>query len=206
MANAELEQINKDIQKAYEANNFKKKNLHKKAKQINPDITPTHVQHFLASDYTTQLTKVKQKEESKGHIVANTPHEIWQFDILDLSRYARKNNNIKYLLACVDVYTRRAYVEAMPQKSADSVKTAFTTILERANAQPKSLLSDQDGAFLGGTFGELLTQKKIILNTNALRDHHVMGIIDNFAFRIKNILTKGFLNSKNVEWTGKNQN
>jgi hypothetical protein len=163
------------------------------------------VQHFLASDYTTQLTKVKQKEESKGHIVANTPHEIWQFDILDLSRYARKNNNIKYLLACVDVYTRRAYVEAMPQKNAESVKTAFTTILDRANAQPQSLLSDQDGAFLGGTFGELLTQKKIILNTNALRDHHVMGIIDNFAFRIKNILTKGFLNSKNVEWIGKIQ-
>jgi hypothetical protein len=64
MANAELEQINKDIQKAYEANNFKKGSLHKKAKQINPDITPTHVQHFLASDYTTQLTKVKQKEEA----------------------------------------------------------------------------------------------------------------------------------------------
>ena len=138
MADAELEQINKDIQKAYEANNFKKGNLYKKAKQINPDITPTHVQHFLASDYTTQLTKVKQKEEAKGHIVANTPNEIWQFDILDLSRYARKNNNIRYILACVDVFTRRAYVEAMPQKNAESVKTAFTTILERANAQPKS--------------------------------------------------------------------
>ena len=32
-----------------------------------------------------------------------------------------------------------------------------------------------------------------------------MGIIDNFAFKIKNILTKGFLNSKNVEWVGKIQ-
>ena len=41
MANAELEQINKDIQKAYEANNFKKGNLHKKAKQINPSLPHT---------------------------------------------------------------------------------------------------------------------------------------------------------------------
>jgi len=33
-----------------------------------------------------------------------------------------------------------------------------------------------------------------------------MGIIDNFAFRIKNILTKGFLDDKNVEWLSKIQN
>jgi hypothetical protein len=170
-----------------------------------PEITRSHVQKFLSQDYTTQLTQSKQKEEAKGHIVATSPNEIWQFDILDLSRYARKNNGVKYILACVDVFTRKAYVEPMKQKSADNVKEAFEAILGRAGTKPQSLLSDQDGAFLGGTFGQLLNEKAIILNTNALRDHHVMGIIDNFAFRIKNILTKGFLNDKNVEWLGKIQ-
>ena len=66
-------------------------------------------------------------------------------------------------------------------------------------------MSDQDGAFLGGRFGELLRKEEIILNTNALKDHHALGIIDNFAFRIKNTLTKGFLNAKNVEWLDKIQ-
>ena len=108
-------------------------------------------------------------------------------------------------MACVDVFTRKAYLEEMLKKDAINVKDAFETIVQRAHVQPHSLLSDQDGAFLGGEFGEYIKSKKIMLNTNALRDHHVMGIIDNFAFRIKNILTKGFLNEQNVEWRSKIQ-
>ena len=193
------------IKKVYEANNFKKTNLYKKVNALHPDIAQRHVTSFLKQDYTTQLTQTKHKQEAKGHIVATTPNELWQFDILDLSRYSRRNNGFRYLLACVDVFTRKAYLEEMMKKDAINVKDAFEFILKRAHVQPHSLLSDQDGAFLGGEFGEYIKTKQIVLNTNALRDHHVMGIIDNFAFRIKNILTKGFLNEKNVEWRSKIQ-
>ena len=196
---------NKKIAEVYKANNYKKTDLHLKVAVKHPEIQRKHVQKFLKQDYTTQLTQTKQKEEAKGHIVATNPNEMWQFDILDLSRYVKKNDGYRYILACVDVFTRKAYVEAMKQKNADNVKTAFEEILKKANTQPESLLSDQDGAFLGGVFGEYINTKKIILNTNALRDHHALGIIDNFAFRIKNILTKGFLNDKNVMWIDKIQ-
>ena len=196
---------NNKIAAVYKANNYKKSNLHLKVHAEHPDISRRHVQQFLKQDYATQLTQTKQKDEAKGHIVATNPNELWQFDILDLSRYAKKNEGIRYILACVDVFTRKAYVEPMKQKNAQNVEEAFESIVKKAKVQPESLLSDQDGAFLGGVFGEYLDMKKIILNTNALRDHHAMGIIDNFAFRIKNILTKGFLNDKNVEWLTKIQ-
>ena len=196
---------NKKIAAVYKANNYKKSNLHLKVQAEHPDISRRHVQQFLKQDYTTQLTQTKQKDEAKGHIVATNPNELWQFDILDLSRYAKKNEGIRYILACVDVFSRKAYVEAMKQKNAENVEKAFDDIIKKANATPESLISDQDGAFLGGVFTTYLKNKNIILNTNALRDHHVMGIIDNFAFRIKNILTKGFLNDNNVEWLGKIQ-
>ena len=39
-----------------------------------------------------------------------------------------------------------------------------------------------------------------MLNTNALKDHHAMGIIDNYAKRLKGILTKIFLRQGNTEW------
>ena len=199
------EETKNNIKKVYEANNFKKTNLHKKVQALHPEITKSHVNNFLKQDYTTQLTLTKHKQEAKGHIVATSPNDLWQFDILDLSRYSRKNDNFRYLLACVDVFTRKAYLEEMLKKNAIDVKKAFQTIIGRAKVKPNSLLSDQDGAFLGGEFGTYINKEQIILNTNALRDHHALGIIDNFAFRIKNILTKGFLNDKNVEWRTKIQ-
>ena len=93
------------IKKVYEANNFKKTNLYKKVNALHPDIAQRHVTSFLKQDYTTQLTQTKHKQVAKGHIVATTPNELWQFDILDLSRYSKKNGGFRYLLACVDVFT-----------------------------------------------------------------------------------------------------
>ena len=62
------------------------------------------------------------------------------------------------------------------------------------------MLSDQDRAFLQGSFEKFATKENIVLNTNALKDHHAMGIIDNYAKRLKGILTKIFLRQGNTEW------
>ena len=174
-------------------------------KAEHPELRPRHVKAFLNQDYTTQLTQAKQNQEAKGHIVATSPNELWQFDILDLSRYAKRNDNTRYILACVDVFTRKAYVEPMKLKSSENVETAFKAILGRAHAKPQSLLNDQDSAFLNGSFKDYIAKENIYLSTNALRDHRALGIIDNFAYRIKNILTKGFLNERNVKWLDKIQ-
>ena len=194
-----------NISNIYKGNNYKKGNLYEKVKAVHPELRPRRVKAFLNQDYTTQLTQTKQNQEAKGHIVATSPNELWQFDILDLSRYAKRNDNTRYILACVDVFTRKAYVEPMKLKNSENVEVAFKSILERAHAKPQSLLSDQDSAFLNGTFKDYVAKENIFLSTNALRDHHALGIIDNFAYRIKNILTKGFLNEKNVEWLSKIQ-
>jgi len=201
------QEVINQIQQAYKENNYKKGNLFDKVKAKHPDITKSQVAKFLKQDYATQLTQTQQKQEAKGHITATSPNELWQFDILDLSRYAQKNDGYRYLLACIDVFTRRAYVEPMKLKNADNCTEAFEKILNRAGAsnKPSSLISDQDGSFLGGRFSEYLDKEKIILNTNALKDHHALGILDNFAYRIKNILTKGFLSDKNVKWLDKIQ-
>ena len=130
----EEEERNKKISEVYKANNYKKTDLHLKVAAKHPEIQRKHVQKFLKQDYTTQLTQTKQKAEAKGHIVATNPNEMWQFDILDLSRYVKKNDGYRYILACVDVFTRKAYVEAMKQKNADNVKAAFEGILKKAKA------------------------------------------------------------------------
>ena len=46
----------------------------------------------------------------------------------------------------------------------------------------------------------------MILTMNAKQDHRVLGIIDNFAKRLKTILTKTFLVNKNKRWIDKIDN
>ena len=56
-----------NIKKVYEANNFKKTNLHKKVQALHPEITKSHVNNFLKQDYTTQLTLTKQARSQRSH-------------------------------------------------------------------------------------------------------------------------------------------
>jgi hypothetical protein len=73
-------------------------------------------------------------------------------------------------------------------------------ILKRSGAKPKSMLGDKDRAFLQGPFEKFTDKEGIVVNTNALKDHHALGIIDSYARRVKSGLTKIFLRQKDTKW------
>jgi hypothetical protein len=146
---------------------------------------------YYDNDITNQLTKPQNiEEEPMGHMVAYFLNELWLMDIFDLSRYYLNNDNYKYILCCIDVFSRKAFIQPMLSKNEVDVKKALINIFKEA--KPRSILSDHEGAFLSKNITSFLDGLKIPLNVNATSDHHALGIIDNFARRIKTILTSLF--------------
>ena len=115
------ETINK-IQEVYKNNNYPgAKTLIRLVKEAYPDISTTSINEFLSKDVPTQLTKIQQQKQPEGHITALSPNQSWQFDIYDLSRYESQNDGYRYIFACVDVFTRKAYLEPMKKRIAKRV-------------------------------------------------------------------------------------
>jgi hypothetical protein len=198
MDDKQIEEIIKQVQKE---NNYPGLEKLTKLVQIsNPQIPRSKLKAFLEKDIGTQLTQTQQQKHTDGHIVATKPMEFWQFDIFDLSRYKNQNDDYRYLMACMDVFTRKAWVEPMKNKDSDNCAAAFEEIKRNSNVAPRSMISDQDRAFIQGAFQKMADKHKIALTMNALKDHRALGIIDNFAKRIKDVLTKTFLRTKDVKW------
>ena len=174
--------------------------LVKLAKEKHPEISRREIKTYLDQDTSRQLTKVQHKKPSPGHVVAMVPNELWQMDIFDLSKYMKQNKDYRYILCCIDVFTRKAFCEPMLYKDSEAVTKAFARILAFNKVQPRSIISDNDAAFQKLIFQKLLELKEIAINYNALHDHHVLGIIDNFARRLKTILTTTFLKEGNTQW------
>jgi hypothetical protein len=101
----------------------------------NPEISRSKIQAFLKSDLGTQLTQVQKQKHTDGHIVATKPMEFWQFDIFDLSRYKAQNDDYRYLMASMDVFTRQAWVEPMKNKDSDSCAEAFEQIIKTFHSE-----------------------------------------------------------------------
>ncbi len=52
-----------------------------------------------------QFVQLLSEQTAKEPIFAKVANELWQMDILDLSRHEKSNDGFKYLLACLDVRT-----------------------------------------------------------------------------------------------------
>jgi hypothetical protein len=175
------------------------------AKEKHPEITRKQIKTFLDSDVAKQLTKVQPKKSADGHIVAFMPNENSQMDVFDLSRYMYSNQYYRYVLCCVDVFTRVAYAEPLKLKDSEALAAAFQKLVDKAGVKPRSILSDHEAGFLIDPFQKLINKYNIALSVNALHDHHALGIIDNFARRLKVILTTVFLKNKTTKWTDRLQ-
>ena len=172
----------------------------------NVGIERRDVLKFLEKDVVTQQTKETKKKKPTGHVVAMVPNELWNIDIFDMSKYVEVNKGYKYILACVDVFTRMAFAEPMKKKNSVAAREAFQSVVSKAKAQPRSILIDNDAGFLsvdgstGETFAKYLDDKQIAMSTNALKDHRAMGIIDRFAKGIKRVMNAMILRNNVAVW------
>ena len=193
---------NNIIDEIYNENNYPAlEKLYKLVKSDHPKITKNEVKDFLDNQLGEQLLKTTKKKSRKklGTITANYENELWNLDIFDLSKFAKFNSNYLYILCAIDVFTRKAYCQAMKNKDAPDCIKAFENMISSGNV-PHSLFSDNDSAFLSNSFSSMLDKKKIAFNVNTINDHHSLGIIDSFAKRLKLIISKTMIRNKDKNW------
>ena len=165
-------------------------------------ITREEVKTFLSVQPHEQILKqqvVKTKLQS-GHITAIYPFEVIQLDIVFMPQFRKQNDNYKYFLVAVDVFTRKAYARPLMDKSIAEVKKEFLSIVKEMGKDPRIIMSDNDSTFLSDEFSEMCETMGIIMKPNIVGDHNFLGVIDNFCKRIELIFSKLFLINDNTKW------
>jgi hypothetical protein len=71
----------------------------------------------------------------------------WSIDLADLNNLSGFNNQYHYLLVCVDVYSRYAFVKPLKTKSAKNVANKFEQILIEEGEIPLKIQSDEGTEF-----------------------------------------------------------
>ena len=101
------------------------------------------------------ISKFKRRK-----VIANL-NEYWQTDLIDVSAYSSQNGGVKFILTCIDVFSKKAFARPILKKSAKSVTEAFRGILETSGTKPRYLNSDQGKEYLNSTFQNLLKEYSV---------------------------------------------
>ena len=172
--------------------------FHKILKDEGVNISLNQVKEFLANQSVDQIHKVVNKNRNKfKYITANTPNEIFQIDLLDYTKYSRTNKGYKWILICVDVFTRKAYAVPMKDKTAKLTEEAFKQIIKED--KPKVIFHDMGSEFKG-TFHKFVDLNDIIDVQNEFKNHNALGIIDRFSRTLKNMISKLMTSNESTKW------
>ena len=119
------------------------------------------VYNWLLKQDAYTLHKPVRKNFLRNPYTPNNIYDVFEIDLVDLQSLSKHNNNVKYLLNVIDVFSKYAYSEPLINKSGITITTAFSKILKKLKQTPLVVRSDRGKEFLNTTFQDLLKRKKI---------------------------------------------
>jgi len=151
-------------------------------------ITLQQIKTFLNKQETQQLHKQPIKIKHYFPIVAKYENEIFQIDLVDVSDISSTNDNYKWLLCAIDVFTRKAYAIAMKNKTSINVVNTMNKIIHIA--KPEIINCDQGSEFISKEFKKLMSENNIEIRYVDVNDHHKLGVIDRFVRTLRKLINQ----------------
>jgi transposase InsO family protein len=117
------------------------------------------VNDFLTKQDAYTLHRDVRRRFRRRKTLALGINDLWQADLVDLSSLSRQNDGYRFLLMCIDVFSKYARLVPLKNKSASTVSNAFEEMI-REN-KPNLLQTDKGTEFLNSTFQKLLSANGI---------------------------------------------
>jgi len=129
---------------------------------------------------TYTLFKPARKTYITRKYIVHKYGDIWNLDLMDMSKYSRSNKNLKFIAVCVEGLSKKVMAIPIKNKRATTVMEAFKEMIAEAGYSPKLLHVDRglefEGSFrkyaesLGIKLYHTFTKQKAVLSERHIKD------------------------------------
>jgi hypothetical protein len=124
-------------------------------------ITLKEIKQWLQKQEAYSLNRNVLRNFQRSRVLVSGIDDQWEADLADLQDYADENDDYKYLLFVIDVFSRHAWVEPLKSKQSKNIVAAFENVLERSQRHPQRLRTDAATDFTSKKFQDLMKKEKI---------------------------------------------
>ncbi len=164
-------------------------------------LTRKDVEKWLLAQDTYTLHRPARRRFRRNFYFADAIDQTWQMDLIELPTLARSNRGHKFILVCIDVFSKYAWVEPLKDKKGPTVATALKKIFERGDRQPTQIQSDKGKEFLNKHVRDLFEERKIHFFTTQNPDTKA-AIVERFNRTLKNRLFRHLTKTNSYEYLG----
>ena len=117
---------------------------------------------------------------------------------MDMTSYKASNNEYKYVLVIIDIFSRYLWTRPLKTKRANEVKTALENVL-KGNRKPSFLRTDKGTEFLNSYVSHFLKENEIdhFVTQNETKANYAERVIKT----LKSNISRYFTHHQSHEWT-----
>jgi len=149
----------------------------------------SEVRKFLAARDAYTMHKPRRIRFPRRRTFSKGIADLYQIDLADVSNLSPFNDGMRYLLTCIDVFSKRAWAIPIKTKSAHSVADAFEKILSEGTCN--MVQSDKGSEFLNSTFQSMLRRHGIHFYTSENEDLKA-SVVERFNRTLKTKMYRYF--------------
>ena len=155
------------------------------------EISRKQVQDWLRQHDVYTLHKPARRRYKRSRVIVPGIDVQFQADLCDVQNLSRYNKGYKYLLTCVDIFSKYAWVVALKTKQGQELVKAFQTILSSGRKPSKlHVQTDQGTEFLNRVFQKFLRDNNIAFFT--VKSGLKASVVERFKRTFKNKMYKYF--------------
>lgn len=124
------------------------------------NLSDKKIKKWLSEQETHAIHKPVKRNFVRRNIIVSGIDDQWQSDLADLSNISRQNNGYKYLLGCIDVFSKYAWVVPLKSKSAKDVRAGLEHIFSQGR-KPRKIQCDQGTEYINGVVQKFLKNENV---------------------------------------------
>ena len=135
--------------------------LYRAARQRGLKITRRAVRDWLKTQDTYTLHRPARRRFPRNRVIVGGIDSQWQADLVDMAALSRANDGYRYLLTCIDILSKYAWVVPLRTKTGAQLIEAFETIFATGR-RPQHLQTDEGTEFLNKPFQRFLARENVL--------------------------------------------
>jgi len=124
-------------------------------------ISSKRVRDELLKIKSYALHQPTRKNFPRRRVLVNGINQQWGMDLADIQKLSRYNKGKKYILCIIDMFSKMAWLEAIPNKSAPVVAKAIQKVFDTVGATPRRMQCDRGSEFYNSHVKNLMKKYKI---------------------------------------------
>ena len=157
-----------------------------------------HLIKQLRKNETYSLHKSVRKKFKRRKIVVEYPGQILQMDLVDMIKYSRQNSHYKYIINCIDLFSKKLWSKPLKMKTGKEVTNAIKSMFSEMENPPQTIIFDEGKEFLNKDVGGLF--EKYNIYSYSILTAKKAGAVERVNRTIKSIMWRYFTENNTKRW------